>query len=203
MSALFSFSDPSAPGYSLYTSPQKGVSKARDQARPGAKGRSTSAKSPNGQENHDERDHDDSSTGPEPWTPSALPADEAMEERGRYNLDRPDHHRVGGIPQRNEAGLTARGTTAVVLVLGIGVWVLYAWSIGTESRLATAFSYLALIAAVIGLITGSTVALAVLAAGTIALWLVGTAYTIIHPANPAPALVHQEPDSHDRWPKSA
>jgi hypothetical protein len=37
-------------------------------------------------------------------------------------------------------GLTARGTTAVVLVLGIGVWVLYAWSIGTESRLATAFS---------------------------------------------------------------
>lgn len=100
-------------------------------------------------------------------------------------------------------GLTARGTTAVVLVLGIGVWVLYAWSIGTESRLATAFSYLALIAAVIGLITGSTVALAVLAAGTIALWLVGTAYTIIHPANPAPALVHQEPDSHDGWPKSA
>jgi tetrahydromethanopterin S-methyltransferase subunit C len=100
-------------------------------------------------------------------------------------------------------GLTARGTTAVVLVLGIGVWVLYAWSIGTESRLATAFSYLALIAAVIGLITGSTVALAVLAAGTIALWLVGTAYTIIHPANPAPALVHQESDSHDRWRKSA
>ena len=78
-------------------------------------------------------------------------------------------------------GLTARGTTAVVLVLGIGVWALYAWSIGTESRLATALSYLALIAAVIGLITGSTVALTVLAAGTIALWLAGTAHTIIHP----------------------
>jgi hypothetical protein len=98
---------------------------------------------------------------------------------------------------------TARGTTAVVLGLGIGVGALYAWSIGTESRLATALSYLALIAAVIGLITGSTAALAVLAAGTIALWLAGTAHTIINPANPAPALVHQEPDSHGRWPKSA
>ena len=100
-------------------------------------------------------------------------------------------------------GLTARCTTAAVLVLGIGVWFLYVWSIETESRLATAFSHLALIAAVIGLITGSTVALAVLAVGTIAMWLAGTAHTIIYPANPAPALVYQEPDSHGRWPKSA
>ena len=99
--------------------------------------------------------------------------------------------------------LTARVTTAVVLSLGIGVWLLYAWSIGTESRLATAFSHLALIAAVIGLITASTVALAVLAAGTIAMWLAWTAHTIIYPANPAPALVYPEPDSDDRWPKSA
>jgi hypothetical protein len=98
---------------------------------------------------------------------------------------------------------TARGTTAVVLFLGFLVWLLYASSIGTGSRWATAFSYLALIAAVIGLITGSTVALAVLAAGTIALWLAGTAYIISYPANPAPALVYQEPDSHGRWPKSA
>jgi hypothetical protein len=98
--------------------------------------------------------------------------------------------------------LNARGTTAVVLALGIAVWFLYAWSIGTGFRLATAFSNLALLAAVIGLITGSTVALAILAAGTIALWLAGTAHTIIYPANPAPALVYQEPDS-DRWPKSA
>jgi hypothetical protein len=100
-------------------------------------------------------------------------------------------------------GLTARKATVVVLLLGIIVGALYAWSIGTESRLATALSYLALIAAVIGLITGSTVALAVLAAGTIALWLAGTAHTIIYPANPAPAPVRQEPGSHDRWPKAA
>ena len=98
---------------------------------------------------------------------------------------------------------TERGTTAVVLVLGFGVWLLYASSIGTESRLVTAFSHLALIAAVIGLITGSTAALAVQAVGTIALWLAGTAHIISHPANPAPALVHHEPDSHGRWPKSA
>src|SRR5215470_5262497 len=95
-------------------------------------------------------------------------------------------------------GLNARGTTAVVLVLGIGVWFLYASSIGTKSRLATAFSHLALIAAVIGLITGSTAALAVLAVGAIALWLAGTAYIISYPANPAPALVYQETDSHGR-----
>jgi hypothetical protein len=100
-------------------------------------------------------------------------------------------------------GLTARKATVVVLLLGIIVGALYAWSIGTESRLVTALSYLALIAAVIGLITGSTVALAVLAAGTIALWLAGTAHTIIYPANPAPAPVRQEPGSHDRWPKAA
>jgi len=99
--------------------------------------------------------------------------------------------------------LNARGTTAVVLGLGIGVWLLYASSIGTGSRWATAFSYLALIAAVIGLITGSTAALAVLAVGAIALWLAGTAYIISYPANPAPALVYQEADSHGRWPKSA
>ena len=99
--------------------------------------------------------------------------------------------------------LNARGTTAVVLGLGIGVWFLYASSIGTKSRLATAFSHLALIAAVIGLITGSTAALAVLAVGAIALWLAGTAYIISYPANPAPALVYQEADSHGRWPKSA
>jgi hypothetical protein len=99
--------------------------------------------------------------------------------------------------------LTARKATVAVLLFGLSVGALYAWSIGTESRLATALSYLALIAAVIGLITGSTVALAVLAAGTIALWLAGTAHTIIYPANPAPAPVRQEPGSHDRWPKAA
>ena len=75
----------------------------------------------------------------------------------------------------------ARGTTATVLVLGIGAWVLHLLA-RTQSGsaedlgwVAIMLSQVALIAAVIGLITGSTVALAVLVVGAAALWLIATA----------------------------
>lgn len=79
----------------------------------------------------------------------------------------------------------ARGTTAAVLVLGIvGGCALSTASdlyTGTRSRAArayvaipTALGVVALLAGVTGLISGSTVALAVLVATTIALWLTAT-----------------------------
>jgi len=76
---------------------------------------------------------------------------------------------------------SARGTTATVLVLGIGAWVLHLLArtqFGSAEDLgwvAIMLSQVALIAAVIGLITGSTVALAVLVVGAAALWLIATA----------------------------
>jgi len=73
----------------------------------------------------------------------------------------------------------ARGTIAVVLVLGVSAWALYTLDPETRSRaerdfggVATAIESVALLAAVIGLITGSTIALAVLVAGMLALWLI-------------------------------
>ena len=76
---------------------------------------------------------------------------------------------------------SARGTTATALVLGIGAWVLHLLA-RTQSAsaedlgwVAIMLSQVALIAAVIGLITGSTVALAVLVVGAAALWLIATA----------------------------
>lgn len=80
--------------------------------------------------------------------------------------------------------LTARWTIAVVLVLGISAWALYALDSHTrdsETRSpasqdfegsATTIEGIALLTAVIGLITGSTVALAVLVAGALVLWLI-------------------------------
>ena len=76
---------------------------------------------------------------------------------------------------------SARGTTATVLVLGIGAWALHLLArtqSGSAEDLgcpAIILSQVALIAAVIGLITGNTVTLAVLVVGTAALWLIATA----------------------------
>jgi hypothetical protein len=74
--------------------------------------------------------------------------------------------------------ISARGVIAVVLAAGFGAWVLYARDSEAQRQArrdfagsATTIEGVALIAAVIGLITGSTVALAVLVAGTVALWL--------------------------------
>ena len=76
---------------------------------------------------------------------------------------------------------SVRSTTATVLVLGIGAWALHLLA-RTQSGsaqdlgwVAIMLSQVALIAAVIGLITGSTVALAVLVVGAAALWLIATA----------------------------
>jgi hypothetical protein len=80
---------------------------------------------------------------------------------------------------------SARGTAAAVLVLGmVGGCALSAAGdlyTGAQSRsarafraLATALGVVALGAAVVGLITSSTIALAVLVAATIALWLTAT-----------------------------
>jgi hypothetical protein len=80
---------------------------------------------------------------------------------------------------------TARGTTTAVLVLGFvggcalgGLAEAYT---GAKSPSALAFTVIATIlgltaltAAIVGLITGDTVALAVLVAATLALWLVAT-----------------------------
>ncbi len=75
----------------------------------------------------------------------------------------------------------ARGATAVVLVLGIGVWALRAWRFRTRVRadrdftaFAITIANLALLAAVIGLITGNTVALTVLVVAAVTLWLIAT-----------------------------
>ncbi len=74
--------------------------------------------------------------------------------------------------------ISTRGVIAVVLALGFGAWVLYALDSETQRQArhdfagtATTIEGVTLIAVVIGLITGSTVALAVLVAGTLALWL--------------------------------
>jgi hypothetical protein len=88
---------------------------------------------------------------------------------------------------------SVRGTTAVVLILGVGAWVLYSLarnqslSARDVGRTATVLSHVTLIAAVIGLITGSPVALAVLVVGATALWLLTTirdASTVIRPKHP-------------------
>jgi hypothetical protein len=81
---------------------------------------------------------------------------------------------------------SARGTTTAVLVLGMvggcaigAVGDLYT---GPQPRpvrifraIATTLGLVALIAGIVGLITGSTIALAVLVAATFALWLISTA----------------------------
>ena len=76
---------------------------------------------------------------------------------------------------------SGRGATAAVLVLGIGAWALRPLNPGTGYRtaqdfawVATMISNIALLVAVIGLITGSTVALTILVVGTVALWLITT-----------------------------
>lgn len=88
---------------------------------------------------------------------------------------------------------SARGTTAIVLILGIGAWVLYSLardqplSARDVGRPATVLSHVTLIAAVIGLITGSPVALAVVVVGATALWLLTTvrdASAVIRPKQP-------------------
>jgi hypothetical protein len=92
---------------------------------------------------------------------------------------------------------TARGTTTAVLVLGFvggcalgGLAEAYT---GAKTRSALAFTVIATIlgltaltAAIAGLITGGTVALAVLVAATLALWLVATIrHAVTAPAEPA------------------
>ena len=76
---------------------------------------------------------------------------------------------------------SGRGATAVVLILGIGVWALRAFRPKTQYRttedfvwVATMICNIALLVAVFGLITGSTVALTILVVGTVALWLITT-----------------------------
>jgi len=77
----------------------------------------------------------------------------------------------------------ARGATAVVLILGIGAWALRAWRFRTRARTdgdftaaAITIANLALLAAVIGLITGNTFALTVLVVGAVTLWLIATTW---------------------------
>jgi uncharacterized membrane protein len=74
--------------------------------------------------------------------------------------------------------ISTRGVIAVVLALGLGAWVLYVLDSEAQDQArrdfagtATLIEGVTLIAAVIGLITGSMVALAILVAGTLALWL--------------------------------
>ncbi len=76
---------------------------------------------------------------------------------------------------------SGRGATAVVLVLGIGAWALRPLNPGTGYRtaqdfagVATMISNIALLVAVFGLFTGSTVALTILVVGAVALWLITT-----------------------------
>lgn len=98
---------------------------------------------------------------------------------------------------------TARGTTTAVLVLGfVGGCALGGLAdayTGAKSRSALAFTVVATIlgltaltAAIVGLITGGTVALAVLVATTLALWLVAT----MRHAFPAPAEPVHEREAH-------
>jgi hypothetical protein len=76
---------------------------------------------------------------------------------------------------------SGRGATAAVLVLGMGAWALRPLDPGIGHRtaldfagVATMISNIALLVAVIGLLTGSTVALTILVVGTAALWLITT-----------------------------
>ena len=76
---------------------------------------------------------------------------------------------------------SGRGATAAVLVLGMGAWALRPLNPGTGHRtgqdfagIATVISNIALLVAVIGLFTGSTVALTILVVGTVALWMITT-----------------------------
>lgn len=89
---------------------------------------------------------------------------------------------------------SARGTTAIVLILAISAWALHSLA-RTQSLSArnvgvpaTVLSHVALIAAVIGLITGSPVALAVLVVGATVLWLL----TTVRYASTIPGPVHSE-----------
>ncbi len=73
---------------------------------------------------------------------------------------------------------SGRGATAAVLVLGMGAWALRPLNPGTGHRtaldfagVATMISNIALLVAVIGSFTGSTVELTILVVGTVALWL--------------------------------
>jgi hypothetical protein len=99
---------------------------------------------------------------------------------------------------------SARGTAGAVLVLGIvGGCALSSAAdlyVGTQSRSTRAFATLAtlggiiaLVAGVIAMITGSTVALAILVAATIALWLIAT----MRHALPAPAQPMRSRDTHE------
>ena len=94
---------------------------------------------------------------------------------------------------------SARGATVIVLVLGIGAWALQSLARNQSQSardvgpVATVLSHVALIAAVIGLITGSPVALAVLVVGATSLWLLtmvrdaSTPRGPVHPGETAPA----------------
>jgi hypothetical protein len=99
---------------------------------------------------------------------------------------------------------SARGTTTAVLVLGFaggcalgGLAEAYT---GAKSRASAAFTAIATIlglvaltAAIVGLITGSTAALAVLVAATLGLWLVATArHAFTAPAGPVHGRIHRQ-----------
>ena len=104
---------------------------------------------------------------------------------------------------------SARGTACAVLVLGIvGGFALSSAAdlyTGSQSRSTQAFAALAtlggiiaLAAAVVGMITGSIVALAILVAATIALWLIATMrHALPAPAQPAPAQPMRGRDPHE------
>jgi hypothetical protein len=88
---------------------------------------------------------------------------------------------------------SARGTAAVVLVLGVvggcGMGAAAAQYEGKRAQAYRSFASVlgvtALVAGVITLITASTVALAILVAATLALWLVATVrHAVIVPAAP-------------------
>ena len=99
---------------------------------------------------------------------------------------------------------SARGTACAVLVLGIvgGCALSSAADLytGPQTRSTQAFAALAtlggiiaLVAAVAAMVTGSTVALAILVAATIALWLIAT----MRHALPAPAQPMRDRDTHE------
>ena len=111
----------------------------------------------------------------------------------------------------------ARGATAAVLVLlalGMGPWVVRALHPGTRSRtardfaaVATTIGNVALLVAVIGLITGNAFALALLVVVVVALWLIVMVWCAssirtprvsgrdvpkaTHPQEKVPSLVHR------------
>ena len=77
--------------------------------------------------------------------------------------------------------LNVRGATAVVLALGIGASAAWAWRARSRkpqefAGVASIIGSMALLAAVIGLIIGSTVALSILVVGIFALWLIATVW---------------------------